>query len=223
MLSCSDVYSMPLIAIPVLLLCLLEATLLFIFYFIMTYNLSVFMYRCKSELVSFIASSLIDQEIFAEKSAHSINDLMQLLLTESLATAGGFMKDLLDELEKQQSLDTVSLKLCLCLFCLCLHFCYSMFDAPIVSSSNCFFGGDHITRVYRVFPSFHFFLSSSHFIFITFLSLNLVLKLFIGCAATPHQILHFLPSIRHYRTTKHTTKCLRCSCPTNTSHHYSRL
>jgi hypothetical protein len=71
---------------------------------LLVYSLS----SCKAQLVSFLASCLGLPEMFEEKSASSIADFVAVLKEDSSPSVVTLLKDLIDELEKQDYLSQVN-------------------------------------------------------------------------------------------------------------------
>lgn len=60
------------------------------------------------QTVSFVASCLMDSDIFGEKSARSILDFAQIFFDDISIVSSQFLREVMDELEKQNSCDEVS-------------------------------------------------------------------------------------------------------------------
>lgn len=68
---------------------------------------NIFHRSCKSQIVAFVASCLIDPEIFAEKSAKSLKDFAQIFEDDMSLASSQFLREVFDELEKQDGLEKV--------------------------------------------------------------------------------------------------------------------
>lgn len=72
-----------------------------------SFYLFYFYFSCKQQLVSFIASCLDEPEMFDEVSRSSMRDVVSLLTTDSSPVVSRLLHDLVEELEKQQTLGKV--------------------------------------------------------------------------------------------------------------------
>lgn len=74
----------------------------------MSTNLMSAEFSCKIQLVSFVASCLGEPDMFGDISAHSVVDFFDFIAEDAIASNGLLLKDVIDELEKQSYLQTVS-------------------------------------------------------------------------------------------------------------------
>jgi len=66
---------------------------------------------CRGQLVSFMSSCLGCPDMFETNSLNSVKDLFAIISDDSSPTAGTMLKDLVQELEKQEFLTQVYARL----------------------------------------------------------------------------------------------------------------
>lgn len=67
--------------------------------------------NCKVQLISFVASCLLDNEIFGQKSMRSISEFAQIFFDDTSIASTHFLREVIEDLEKQKCLDQVCNKL----------------------------------------------------------------------------------------------------------------
>ncbi len=65
----------------------------------------IYGFRCKQQLVSFLASSIVQPDVFGASSQNSLAEFYNLLMDES--TPNFLIKDIIDELINQSALQEV--------------------------------------------------------------------------------------------------------------------
>ena len=66
-------------------------------------------FRCRTQLVSFMASCLGCPDMFDSVSASSVKDLFNILAEDTSTAAPAMMRDLVEELHNQEFLEQVAL------------------------------------------------------------------------------------------------------------------
>lgn len=67
--------------------------------------------NCKSQIISFMVSSLIEEDMFGENSINAIKDLYTVISNETSNALNGMLKDLCEELSRQDNLKSIVNKL----------------------------------------------------------------------------------------------------------------
>lgn len=67
----------------------------------------IILFRCKQIIISFVVSSLLCPEMFEENSSNSLDDLITILCEDNNPLISKILGELIEELQKQDSLHQV--------------------------------------------------------------------------------------------------------------------